>query len=441
MKKFTEKRIILLFVSLFSLSAVCAQETQQFSSDIDEGRQLSVEEMLEDVDFYYNTMKQNHPNLYEWYPKAKFDELYRDIKEKCLKGPLNSLDFHYLMLGFNHMTDSHSQISWWNSTAENGFPAVSFLEENIIYNDSKILTIGGVSTNEILKEVDRRTSWEMHPKEQILWKNSMLSVLLKYKYKMLPPYICELLTGDGKISVKKIDAVSYGDMEKTAYPDYYYYYFMKQEVHKDKLQSRFFDADSIAVLYYNSSSVYKKEECEDFAHKIELFFDTVKIKRSKHLFIDVSANGGGSDETHEYLLPYLKYDAVQMEGIVLFCDSNKFIRETLSINYTEKETGFEGDVYIIMGLNTFSAAFDFCLAARIANIGVLAGETSGQRWPFTGNVRSGVLPNTGIKFRYGTKFSEFKDSIYGYLSPDIPYPLTKPLELAYFKEIIKLKNK
>jgi len=97
-----------------------------------------------------------------------------------------------------------------------------------------------------------------------------------------------------------------------------------------------------------------------------------------------------------------------------------------------------------MGNNTYSAAYNFCEQAKWNKSGLLVGEESGQRSPFAGNATDDKLPNSKIVFRFAATYDWTEPSLPnkdGFLQPDIPYDLSKPLELNDYKKIIHLSSK
>ena len=116
----------------------------------------------------------------------------------------------------------------------------------------------------------------------------------------------------------------------------------------------------------------------------------------------------------------------------------------ITSEYTKALKEQEGKEFIIMGKNTYSAAYDFCEQAKWSKVGELVGEEPGQRSPYAGNAKEDRLPNSKIAFRYATATYEWtvpdlpkKD---GFLQPDIPYDLSMPLEMKDYKEIIRLSD-
>lgn len=442
-----------------------------------ENKKYSPAEMLEDLDYYYSRITNYHPNLYAYYPKTTFDSLYHDIRKKCSQAPMDSVDFNFLMAQFNGLNDIHTDITnpWWRMQDYYNnnrwyFPTILFQGKNMFLNGNKILKIGNVDASEPLKEIDKTMSWELNPLMKNIRRNELFSLVLKYKYNIVSPYPCVLLTEKGDTISKTVQGVEYYEMKNNpSNPSNPMYW--GQKVHKGILQHRFFDANSIAVLYYNSS-IISGEQTKEFEAKLQLFFDSVKTKKITHLFIDASMNGGGNDSYHDMIFKYLKFKDLKYsvnsvatyEGMNAFVryfnsqktyekfkknyakykDGNKMIRKVYSYKKQGSKNGFVGDVYIIMGKQTGSSGFDFCEWSKMANIGLLVGETAGQRSPYSGNVIDDELPNSKIWFRCATIYTDYREkelNVMGedcFLHPDIPYPLIAPLQLSDFKKIIEL---
>ena len=97
-----------------------------------------------------------------------------------------------------------------------------------------------------------------------------------------------------------------------------------------------------------------------------------------------------------------------------------------------------------MGNNTYSAGHDFCEEVKWNKTGLLVGEESGQRFPYSGNACTDTLPNSGIKYYFATSYFWTEPAITtqnGFLKPDLQYNISKPLTIEDYKAIIKLSYK
>lgn len=424
----TMKRNICLFLILnFLVVNLTAKEKDT----------LSIQEMHEDIEFYYSTIKQVHPRLYARYSASEFDSLYNEIKNKCNRA-LSTTEFGYILDEFNGFTDGHTHLLRRNFPNQL-FPWVNCMDGKVYLKNDVLISIEGIDAMDLQRKISSTISWEANPQKRISEFNFTLSDILANYYKLKAPFKYQLMDGEkGKVKDTLIHAISREEWSLNNNPSRHPTY------HKAMLHRAFYEQESIAVLYYNTSKISEIPQ-KKFIQAIDDFFTEVKQKEITSLFIDVSQNEGGSDEVHKYILRHLKYGGFQAKMIKTgkkeFVWKIKRKRDTFETK--RKKDRFEGEVFVIMGPRTYSAGNDFCEIIKILKAGVLVGEPSGQYSPYSANFISGTLPNSLFEYACATTYIEFSPPISpesGFLQPDIAYPLTKPLELEDFKEIVHISR-
>jgi len=474
MKKLNLRSLIVCW-GLLSIFSMSAQE------------KLSVKAMHEDIDYYFNAIKEMHPHLYAKYTESQLDSVKLHLYKDCSQ-PMNLLDFNFLLAKTSKYTDGHTSVCspQYNLTPDekdNMFPFVKFKDSTILLNGSVVQSINGIPSSKIVQELDGLVSWEGYPHNREKAMNSNLTSLLYKVYSITWPFVCSIQ--DKKSGSIVRDSI----IEPVKAKDYPLMKKLSRYYTEGVLSYDYFPNDSIALLFYNSSAIYGNKPLEKHIDEFtKVFFEQVKQQKMKYLFIDVSQNGGGSDNAHKYFFrslktkPYKKtiYQKGTLKGVTkiteeayltqngyktiedLPINARKELEKSIKHNekaitrlqkkgelkhtyeYEGKDAGFDGKVFIIMGNNTYSAAYDFCEQAKWSKAGELVGEEPGQRSPYAGNAKEDRLPNSKIAFRYATAIYEWtvpdlpkKD---GFLQPDIPYELSKPLEMKDYKEIIRLSN-
>lgn len=426
---------------------------------LDENK-LTVEQMQKDIDFYFTVIKDAHPEPYYKYSEEQIDSVHREIKERC-KEPMCINKFKYTIAQANKYIDLHSGISLSaNDPVSPGLVSwIDFSDGQMRTDSFFIKEINGVPVSEISKMIDNVISWEYSPRSRQIMKNRFLSRALLNYYGFEIPYKCKAVDLEcGKIVddyiLNKEDEISV--LSKISNYDTIY--------HKQLCSQQFFDEESIGVFYYNTSSLYESESQKKLDENASLFFKKVKEDKIKHVFIDVSQNGGGSDNVHKYIMKHLeckpydmviighntvkkaevfaewvKNDSLPREPIAKLPETNRY-RKTIKRNGNK---GYSENVYVIMGPWTFSAGYDFCDWMKRGNSSILVGEAAGQHFPFVGVPLAMKLPESGISFLCGTNFLDFEPSITdksGFLQPDIPYKLDHPMGIDDYKKIIRLNK-
>ncbi|MEA4915993.1 MAG: S41 family peptidase [Proteiniphilum sp.] len=432
--------------------------------------------MHEDIEFYYSTIKQVHPRLFARYSASEFDSLYNEIKNKCNRA-LSTAEFRYILDEFNGFTDGHTQVIMGWRFSDQIFPWVNCIDDKVFLKNDVLISIEGIDAMDLQRKISSTISWEENPQGRMHKFNFTLNGILADYYKLKAPFKCQLMDGEkGEVKDTLIHAISGEEWSLNNNPSRHPTY------HKAILQPIIYEEESIAVLYYNTSDIREIPQ-KIFIKAIDDFFNEVNQKGITSLFIDVSQNGGGSDLIHHYILKHLKYEAYQSKTIRYSTKEGasklySFV-ETLLSHYDKddknqkdsyirmkkalknvkkmikrgkverahktkrKKDGFEGEVFVIMGPGTYSAGNDFCETIKLSKAGVLVGEPSGQYSPYSADCILGALPNSKFEYACATKYTESFPPVSpesGFLQPDIPYPLTKPLELEDFKEIIRISR-
>ena len=70
---------------------------------------LIIEDMKYDIHYYFDLLKNKHPNLYVKYNQFQYDSLENAIMNR-ITAPLSYKDFNRMLLTLNLYTDGHTQI-------------------------------------------------------------------------------------------------------------------------------------------------------------------------------------------------------------------------------------------------------------------------------------------------------------------------------------------
>ena len=193
----------------------------------------------------------------------------------------------------------------------------------------------------------------------------------------------------------------------------------------------------------------------------------------KDLIIDVSLNGGGMTDNIYYTLDYFTDRPIEMNSVYHVTDNN---RELIQTNIERSETikesdrerlveyvgilesgtvfctdtvcdlqylpsrpkhGFGGNVYVLTGHQTYSAAQMFARYCQTLGIGPTAGQHCGGYNEITGNAASETLPRLSyleFKVPFGSVRINKNDDPYDY--PPVDIPIDHP-----FEEWLKRENR
>lgn len=419
---------------------------------------LTVRQMNEDIDYYFETIEKIHPKLYERYNQVYFDSIRNVIKNACVK-PMSVQNFLYQMGIVNKLTEYHSGIDGlikYNHNF-NVIEDIKFRDNKLYYKDLEILSINGIPADVIYHHTDGLISWAYSEQERQNQLQRMICLVLE-QYDVKGPFYQVMVKSDNKILEVEIKGRHYD----FAWPEYFQQQipYLDTLHHEPVISMRFVPEDSFAVLYYNSAAPEDKQEIQ---RGIDYFFKKVIQKGIENIFIDVSMNGGGNSLLNNCIYKHLHSVPWEVKGkayanlngiacleksyaglfpkkvLEEFKDiARKGVKE-FSEHFEGNSKGYKGKVFVIMGRQTFSAGHDFCEMIKRSKKGILVGEASGQRSPYTATAIDFVLPHSKIAFTCGSYSYSLEPTITdseGFLQPDLPYSMNHPLDVIDYREII-----
>jgi hypothetical protein len=431
---------------------------------------FSAEELREDIDFYIKTLEETHPNPYHKIPK---DSVIKTMYATFDHAPKNKTDFAVLLAQTNHFFDGHTghinsfnpnRITQYVNKGGTFFPEITLTNNNsaVLLQDSvgktiTLFSINGIPISQILKQMSSIYNNENMEYRQCLMQSSFMNNLI---------LICNISSPFrivGTNEKEKVDFVINGqtkqEVEQRTQP-------IAQERYKNPLRSFFYEEDAIAVLQYNTCVT---ERLGDMNAYMENFIAQTKEKKIKHLFIDITSNGGGTSNNSEKLVKYLKHEKLharpffmmgwnidqykkQNDGRMPSADETYSVYSVDSLNNTltlqygidipAQEDGFAGKVYLLQSRYTYSAADYLSLLVKRFGLAVIVGEPTGQPIENYIDALSFQLPNTHLWF--GCALKHWKtmgiDCPTESVCPDIPIEIgceiPSEFPIAFLKNII-----
>ena len=355
MKKFL---ILFLHITLFF---------HCFASD--KNKILSVSQMREDIDFYFASLQDIHPNPFIVLSHKEFKDKIDSLKNS-ITHPLSKKEFYLLLSSMNKYTDLHTRITPSEKMIKqrnSSFPLPSFsdIDNKIFFSHDnspqyQLLSVNNISTQEIkdfflsrrnLAEVNNIYNFNdelNYYKNHYFWDDSLVFKFLKdgNKTDSLTLYTSSVSEKGGKNKPKQKG---------------------------DRVYHLIYDSTkSIAVFELNTFMPQKIKNILQFEKDIDGVFDTLKSKNIQNLYIDITCNGGGLIAFEEYLLNYLitgnkpvtlwhltvKQSAQrrkQRYGIPSTQDGDYYVQKQ-TFTALNKKNKFRGNIFIIQSRASFSAA-------------------------------------------------------------------------------------
>jgi hypothetical protein len=171
------------------------------------------------------------------------------------------------------------------------------------------------------------------------------------------------------------------------------------------------------------------------------FFEEIKNSHIKTVVVDLRENGGGYSKVSTEFIRYLDVDKYTRHA----CDvrHRSFIRKEkkrTKANKRRKSLLFNGNVFVLTSVYTFSSAADFAVLISDNGIGKTVGETSGGMPTCYGDMVCSLTPIAklpfGISYKFFQRPADFKDNLP--LAPDYPVPAKDALGKVY--ELLKVNK-
>lgn len=114
---------------------------------------LTVKEMKKDINYYFNTLNQQHPNLYAYITPKQMDSIKKQVLKRCSHS-MSLLDFDYALAQTKKYVDGHTGIYTNELFAlsarqkANYFPCVTFKNDQIILDNAIVIdSINGIPSD------------------------------------------------------------------------------------------------------------------------------------------------------------------------------------------------------------------------------------------------------------------------------------------------------
>ena len=372
---------------------------------------LSPAEMKADVDSYIKTLEENHPNMYGYTPKKIFDLKIALLKES-LTEPLVYRDFYSKIIQLNKLVDGHTQIYREGSNTRhlsgyyynNGifFPYVVKIENGKIYvkppmgkegSMTEILSINTVSSKEILSVLTNVMNYESNTMNNWAIQQSFQLYLFSFLNIQGPWFETETKdTATNKRTTMLAKGLPIQDFAGN---------FNRYYDRREKFKLTTFEKDSIALIEYNMCPM-DPESVQEWSLFIKNSFTEINRLGIKHVFVDITRNGGGGgDEVNRLLYNELNHKAYNWTSMMYKKNSGKLKQDTISVpQCTENITnGYADQVYLIQSGCTYSAAVGISAWFKFSGRGKIIGDETGGTTAAYVYAPHYMLPNSRIEYQ------------------------------------------
>jgi hypothetical protein len=420
---------------------------------------LSVKQMRKDLLYWYKTILNVHPNPYQVLTPEQLDIKVQELLQNIDK-PLSKVDF-FLKIGLlNSYFDYHTQIEGYEiiwQIYRTFFPPHiinmkdgDFCFENNPHIDTslwnaKINSINHISCEELIDMAKSYVSFEEH---YSLSFNAVTFFMQHLLHGIQDTIVFEYEKNNkqGTVKYNIDDCIKLWELTNHSVNYNKYEYPFNYKIFKD---------DSIAILELNSF-LEERIDPQQYSYFLNHFFDTINSLNIKHLFIDISANSGGSDNFGYEVFEYLIKDSIYYLGKLIFKTSkerkallrkydkdlyHEYLKKSknkrfFSDNFfwnkkTPEEVDlYKNNVYLIQSRQTASAASNMVSFVKTYKVGITIGTEISDGNAFYGNILYFKMKHSELYFTcassYWTTIETDNKLIGERIQADVVYPISNP---------------
>lgn len=436
----TMKTIKFALFSIFCLLLLMPRVNAQEKSDSAYLFEIfSKEQAKADIDAIVKNVEDIHPNPYAYTSEKEIKEYANTIKNK-LKDSINRIEFYKLVVplivryGDGHIQSdfialtnkyisyciTHNIGMFPFSVLEHGkkiFVNISIFDNLSIRSGDEIKAINNIPVNVILETCCHYLSGESnYPKISKICSNAFmiyLAFVYDFKDSFNVSYISQSNNKEYNISIPGAKLSDFTNYNNTHTPKWEIYTEKPIISQEDVFNFSMIKSKPIGYLnFYSFELDLDKKTEKQVERKVDTIFCKLKKEGIKNLIIDIRGNDGGEDYCTELLMSYLtdkkwnwgeaaemKYSEQQKKiysqffikkGFHPFFKLSHTYKEFFKpangsikrvsdekMKYHVRKSKFDGNIYVLIGVNTFSSAVTFAAICKCYGIATLIGKETG----------------------------------------------------------------
>lgn len=411
------KHLLSVFIFIiFTQYSIAQQSEKKFGQN----------EIMEDLEYLNNSLKDAHYNLYAYTSEKDFSENYQNVKQSITKDSVTLLQATTIFQKvISVVNNGHTEIDFpaasYTTYAYSGgtlFPLEiafennkSLIRKNFSDNpdikiSSEIISINGILMKDILAQIYPQVS-----AERTYFKNAKIEII------SFPRLYWQVF---GKQDNFQIKIRSNGTIKKYSIKSVNLiegYEMKRMEILNSKMELTFFDKSA----YLNPGNFSGDEQ--KYQSFIDSAFVEIKKQNSKNLIIDLRNNAGGNDSFSDYLVSYFagkpfKWNSeftlktsqflkehtrkhndttdIYFKKILTHKDGDIYNYEFDEYQPQPKKKRFKGDVYVLVNRQSHSQSAVTASQIQDYKFGTIVGEETGDFPTLYASQFQYKLPNTGI---------------------------------------------
>lgn len=414
-----KKRVIIPIIAVFAAAVIvtavlfiCRFTRQiEFTDNLPMNSVLTAEQALEDFDYIYRKISENHPCFLDGSGLDKAIAAEYEKQRQVLESD-SEITVKFLWRSASVMChtlgDAHTIVT----------PIIDeYAEDWNVITGGTVLSIDGVPCGELLE--DFRTIFSYEPQVDFYADHMFGQIILQKSW-------LELLgidTSDGVDYELQTDS---GTVTKHCG----FVSEISAESDSGKICEYTVDKDHSVGIF----TLYACDLSDEYKNMLAKFFADIDEYGIENVAVDLRENGGGNSLVINEFMKYVNVDEYRVFGGTDVRQGGRLKSYSSELEKNKKKDNvFGGNLYVLTSNYTFSSAMDFSVAVSDNKIGRIIGETPGNMPTAYGDKLTFQCPNSGLLISVSYKKFHRVDSTKDELPliPDFPVESDKAIEKLY----------
>lgn len=383
--------IVFVIISVYSIYQLLInpyrETTNEYVTTLPLETELTKKQILGDIDYVIGKLRERHPAWLEKENKRvdAVEAKYSDMRKMINDDEKNSYtvleEWQILSRIMNQLYDGHSRVDFF-SDSEKYIDDFSQINE---YGNP--ITINGEPTEKILESF-----LNLFQCERVEFAQAVFGEYIKQELYL------------NWLGVDTSDGVTFKYVTDSGEKEYHYSFVPYENVANNDVEES--EWVNYEIEEKDNLAIFTLKECDYndlYVNTVNEFFDKVDSTDIENVIVDLRGNGGGNSYVANEFLSHLNIDGYMgLSGDVRY---GNFLIHNEPYYYTveKKENAYDGKVFILTDVFTFSSAMDFAMFFKDNNLGTVVGEASGNMPESYGDVLSFMVPNSKLAFSVSYK--------------------------------------
>ena len=383
--------IVFVIISVYSIYQLLInpyrETTNEYVTTLPLETELTKKQILGDIDYVIGKLRERHPAWLEKENKRvdAVEAKYSDMRKMINDDEKNSYtvleEWQILSRIMNQLYDGHSRVDFF-SDSEKYIDDFSQINE---YGNP--ITINGEPTEKILESF-----LNLFQCERVEFAQAVFGEYIKQELYL------------NWLGVDTSDGVTFKYVTDSGEKEYHYSFVPYENVANNDVEES--EWVNYEIEEKDNLAIFTLKECDYndlYVNTVNEFFDKVDSTDIENVIVDLRGNGGGNSYVANEFLSHLNIDGYMgLSGEVRY---GNFLIHNEPYYYTveKKENAYDGKVFILTDVFTFSSAMDFAMFFKDNNLGTVVGEASGNMPEAYGDMLRFTVPNSKLAFSVSYK--------------------------------------